>query len=232
MDILTYHDQPPYIIDRKSEKGLSYEVINAVNNTMNTSYHIRILPKMRLKKMLTGKQGAVMIWAVSLTFGGIENAKQHGFIWGKALLYDQQGFISRINKPVEYMGPTSLYGLALGGVQGHTYFGLQDDIDSGKIIRINSSKEAKNIRLLLAQRLDVITMAHSSAKYYENLFQVGNKLYFSKQPLNRYSRHFLASKNQSSHIDRVNHWLHHAVQNGSYKKLLAKYGLDTLIPPR
>lgn len=230
VDVLTYHDQPPFIIDKANKKGLTYDIIDHINRSMKTTYHIRVLPKLRVKKMLDSKKGALMIWAVSLTFGGIENAKQTKLVWSKPLLSDQQSFISRSTHPIEYLGPESLYGRVLGGVQGHTYFGLQADIESEKITRINATKEDKNITRLLANRLDVVTMAESSAKYYGNLLQVGDKLYFSEKPLNYYSRHFLASQQLSEHIVMFNRWLDASMQNSTLTKLLTQYGLQTLLP--
>ena len=220
----TYHDFPPFIIDAKKSEGLTFDLVDMLNRRFSGKYafNLIILPKKRLDSYLQDGEKGIVLWAPSLAFGGVGNPP---YAWTSALLEDRQDFLSLKKKPVDYDGKaSSLFPYKLGGILGHNYFGIQDEINKGEIKREDASSDWANIQKLLAERVDFISIAHSSANYY-----VGAKnltgIHFSNMPLNSYTRNILLQSGMSGAQQALNGFIEKLPNDKEWKGLLAKYSI-------
>jgi len=223
----SYYDYPPFVISMSDKKGLSYdfvELLNLFSNDESYQYELEVVPRKRLDSYLNnGFQGAVL-WVNPVFFADTQRQK---YRWTERLLEDEQSFISKSKSPFIFDGPSSLMkpGFVLGGIRGHLYGGIQEEIDAGKIIRSDVSYVKQNIGMLLKNRVDSFLIPLTTMKYYEKEMKLTHKVYYSPNPLNSYTRHILVNHNSSvfQALDKVVKQLD---QDDYWLALLDQYGLD------
>jgi len=223
----SYYDHPPFVTSAADKKGLSYdfvEMLNLFSENQTFQYRLEVVPRKRLDSYLEqGKKGAVL-WVSPLFFA---DPKQEKYRWTGALLKDEQSFISNSKSPFIFDGPESLMqpGFVLGGLRGHIYNGIQEEIDAGKIMRSDVSYVKQNIGMLLKNRVDCFLIPYTTMKYFEKEMKLSNKVYYSPNPLNTYRRHIMVR-----HNSQVFHALDNVVkqleQDDYWTALLDQYGLS------
>jgi len=222
----TYHRFPPFIINEETKEGLTYDLIDRLNKKAKGEYKFALIytPRNRLNGYIKNGRKGILVWAVSLTFGGIENGK---YDWTSHIIHDKQDFISLKSKPVNYTGKaSSLFPYKLGGVMGHTYFGIQEETDQGKIKRVDVRREEQNITKLIKKRVDFISMSNTGARYYVKKFGIQDKVHFSKLSLNTYDRNILMQNGMSPLLYRfLNRFVQSLPADKEWQKKLDKYGL-------
>lgn len=186
-----YYVYPPFILDNK--KGLAYEFITRLNEyslgkyvfTLNNTNRKRIDAKLG-----SNKSGIVMF--VNPRWMGY-NA-EHDYLWSASLFSERNEIISSSLKRVDFQGPDSLSGLTFGAVTGRQYVGLEALFNEGKITRYDTESEAKLFSLLVAERVDVISLPKSMALQFKLQLTDQSQLYFSPTPLFNYTRHLLVTQ--------------------------------------
>lgn len=223
----SYYDYPPFVISMSDKKGLSYdfvELLNLFSNDDSYQYELEVVPRKRLDSYLNnGFKGAVL-WVNPVFFADTLRQK---YRWTERLLEDEQSFISKSKSPFIFEGPSSLMqpGFVLGGIRGHLYGGIQEEIDAGKIIRSDVSYVKQNIGMLLKNRVDSFLIPLTTMKYYEKEMKLGHKVYYSPNPLNSYTRHILVNHN-SEVFQALNKVVEQLGQDDYWLALLDQYGLD------
>lgn len=222
----SYYDYPPFVTSMADKRGLSFdfvEMLNLFDDEQSYQYELEIIPRKRLDSYLkNGLKGAVL-WVNPVFFG---DTKREKFRWTERLLEDEQAFVSSSKTPFIFDGAKSLMqpGFVLGGIRGHLYGGIQDEIDAGKIIRSDVSYVKQNIGMLLKNRVDSFLIPSTTMKFYEKEMKLSHKIYYSPKPLNSYTRHILVN-----HDNKVYGALTEVVnqlENDDYWiALLEQYGL-------
>ena len=224
----SYYDHPPFVTSAADKKGLSYdfvEMLNLFSENQDYQYKLEVVPRKRLDSYLEQGQKGAVLWVSPLFFADPKREKYH---WTQALMKDEQSFISSSKTPFIFDGPESLMqaDFVLGGLRGHIYHGIQEEIDAGKIIRSDVSYVKQNIGMLLKNRVDCFLIPYTTMKYFEKEMKLSNKIYYSPNPLNTYHRHIMVR-----HNPQVFHELDEAVKqlekDDYWSALLEQYGLDT-----
>lgn len=223
----SYYDYPPFVISMADKRGLSFdfvEMLNLFNGDDEYQYELEIVPRKRLDSYLdNGYRGAVL-WVNPVFFADVERQK---YLWTERLLEDEQSFISKSKTPFIFAGAESLMqpDFVLGGIRGHLYGGIQDEIDAGKIIRSDVSYVKQNIGMLFKDRVNSFLIPFTTMKYYEKEMKLSHKIYYSPTPLNSYTRHILVNHDTNVHraLSRVVNQLE---QDDYWVALLEQYGLD------
>jgi polar amino acid transport system substrate-binding protein len=226
--VWTYHQIPPFILDKDNRAGLSFDLVALLNqhaqNRGRFAFSLVYLPRKRLDMHLQRRSAGLVLWVNPKFF---KDSQSQSYQWTPALLHDQQEFVSRAERPFDYSGPESLHGRPLGGVLGHRYAGIQAHIDRGLIQREDVLIDEQNLNKLLSKRLDVILMPRSTARFYRLRRDLDSQLHFSATPLNRYSRQLLL---QPSLAPEVRSYIQDVIaalpQNPDWQALLKSYGLD------
>jgi polar amino acid transport system substrate-binding protein len=227
VEVWTYHFSPPFILD--DAKGLSHAFIDLLNNDPGNQNRFRFdlveLPRKRIDVRLARKRPGVLLWATPSFFTAAQVANGK---WSAPLLIDQQDFVSLPDIPFEYEGPESLHGLVLGGVLGHRYEGLEEDIARGAIERQNAQGDLQNLEKLLSGRINTLLIPRSTLLYYRKEKRLRD-LYISNTPLYQFARHLLITdalgEGVTSYLDG---FLEALPNNPEWQILLFHYGLQPI----
>ncbi|WP_195763684.1 substrate-binding periplasmic protein [Duganella guangzhouensis] len=218
----TYLDSPPYITDPVSNAGLMRDLVDYLNQALAGRYHytLAVIPRARLNLMLEHGERGVVLLAPSVVFDG-------PYLRSDALLDDRQELLSRKDQPIEYHGAGSLNQINLGGMRGHSYPFIQADIDAGRVHVHRAQSEAALLKMLMAKRLDAVTMAGTSAHYLAKISpeaQAG--LHYSQTNLGRFSRQLMFQAGMQTERDAVNSVVRAMADDPVWRATLARYGLQ------
>ncbi|MET1079070.1 MAG: PAAT family amino acid ABC transporter substrate-binding protein [Pseudomonas sp.] len=224
----TYHQMPPLLVDLDNRQGLSFDLLELLNdhpdNRQRYHFSLLYLPRKRLDMTLVGPSSGLVLWASPDFFPDTPAPLYH---WLPSLLTDQQDFLSRVDRPFDYQGPDSLRGHTLGGVLGHRYQGLQTVIENGAVQREDVALDQQNLEKLLSRRLDLILIPHSTVLFYNRQQDLSGRLYFSPAPLNRFNRQMLLKYPADPELgDFLEKAIRALPQDPKWLALLKHYGLD------
>lgn len=224
----TYHLIPPFILDRDSRQGLSYDLLELFNQHADNRgrFHFKLVyqPRKRLDLSLQRRQVELLLWVNPVFLDAAHCARS---TWTPALLQDQQEFLSRAEQPFDYDGPASLHGRTLGGVLGHRYAAIEEDIERGLIQRKDVFQGEQNLNKLLSKRLDLILIPRTSALFYSRRLGLNQRLHFSARPLNGFSRHLLLQPDLDPQVAEFVTRATASLQTSpEWQLLLRRYGLD------
>lgn len=214
ISVYTYHAHAPFITDKNS--GLTFNLINFLNKNSNDKFEfiLKTVPRSRLNYILKPwinkncsnvnkkcNPNWLVLW-VNHKWGFGQDALDN-FSW-TPLLEDSNAIISSKQKKIEYTKPEDLIGKKLAGVSGHKYIGIDDLVNEGKINRINGSNEVDNLRVTLANRVDVTLLPKSAFDYYKKINSDFKTLYVSKIPHQKYMRNIMSSGKNKDLLDYLN----------------------------
>lgn len=221
-----YYSTVPFQTDAKNNAGLAQDLVHYLNQELAGKRQLRLqfLPRNRLDLALSNAEKGIVLFAPSMTFGGIASDR---YLWSAPLLDDHQGFISRTDKPFDYDTPTSLYGSHLLTVRGHNFPRLQKEIDTGKIVLDRADNEISLIRMLLAKRADVITLPDSVVHYFTTMNpEFKDKLHLSNKKLESFSRHLMFQKGMEDELKLFEPIVLKMNSDPKWIAILKKYGLE------
>ncbi len=225
VDVWTFYPAPPFQTDAVSGAGLNADFVSYLNKALAGQYELRLafLPRARLNMMLANGAHAVVLFAPSIIFGGPKGAR---YLWSVPLFSDRQELVSRRNQPFEFAGPVSLVGGRFGTMLGHVYPQIAKEMESGQIQSNQATSEESLVNMLMANRVDVITMPNSTVRY----FMQANPAFrdaavLSKQNLGEFDRHLVFQRGMESVRDDVDRVLRNMSTDPVWITTLAKYGL-------
>lgn len=224
----TYHLIPPFILDLDERAGLSFDLLELLNqhgeNRGRYYFQLDYLPRKRLDIRLSENSTGLVLWVNPGFFDDLRGKAYH---WTPALFHDQQDFLSRPDRPFNYRGPASLHGRTLGAVLGHRYPEIQADIDRGLIQREDVATGRQNLDKLLSEHIDLILIPHSTVLFCIRQMQLNGRLHVSPTPLKRFKRQLLVKgtgdRELNVFLDRV---VARLPYNPDWQALLRKYELD------
>ena len=224
--VWSYYEFPPFVTSLLGKTGLSFdfvEMLNLFEDNDQYEFELKIVPRKRLDNYLANGNAGVVLWVNPLFFN---DANKTRYSWTNRVLEDEQSFVSRASDPFIFKNAKSLMqpGFTLGGIRGHMYAGIQDEIDSGLIKRNDVNQEKQNIGMLLTDRVNTFLIPYTAMRYYEKTMKLSGKIYYSPKPLNSYTRNILVNHNAvvfkflSETVDEL-------PRNEYWKVLLHQYNL-------
>jgi len=210
INVYTYHNHAPFIINEKL--GLTHELIKKLNQNDEFDFKLKVIPRSRLnyilkpwisKKCETKRcaNNWIVLW-VNHKWGFGKDSLEN-FSW-TPLLNDSNAIISSNTKKFEYTKPEDLIGKGLAGIAGHKYVGIDDLVKAGKIKRINGSNEVDNLKVVLANRVDVTLLPKSAFDYYQKTNSEFSNLYVSKVPHQSYMRNIMTNRQNKLLVKYLN----------------------------
>ncbi|MCF2857154.1 transporter substrate-binding domain-containing protein [Pseudoalteromonas sp. SMS1] len=199
INLYTYHDKPPYIMDLKDKSGLYFDIVRLLNEFHDdVQFQLVFRSKNRIRAELEKDTliGAVLgvnpIW-----FGDND---QTVYLWSDPLFYDTDEFVSSVKRPFDYENPTSLHGQRYGGVQGYFYPKLHDAEKLEKLERVNVENEKALLELVLKQQIDFAVVSRPTFFYYARKHGWWTSLYLSHQSHQKYYRAILVPKRSKNSL--------------------------------
>lgn len=229
--VWAYQPSPPFASEHNP--GLSESLVQLLNEhpTNQGLYDFKLtqLPRKRLDARLAANEPGVLLWATPEFFPERLTANAS---WTRPLLCDIQDFVSRSDAPFDYKGPRSLHGMRLGGVLGHRYRELQNDIDRGLIQREDVHSDLQNLNKLMSRRIDVALMPRSSRLFYGLTEVADAQLHVSPSPLYIFDRHVLMTASLPAETTQfVQQLIADLPHSARWQTLLRRYGLQQMNAP-
>ncbi|QLG88591.1 transporter substrate-binding domain-containing protein [Chitinibacter bivalviorum] len=217
--IYSQYDYPPFWSEGH---GLTADLAQKLTELSQDKYQfvVEIIPRKRLDAMMQSpKWQGIVPWANPSWFG---DEQQSRFIWSSTLFMDADLVVS--NQPINFAGPESLYGKRLGGILGHRYIELEQDIAAGKIIRDDAPSQSNNLKKLMTQRVDVVFIPHSSWIDLQQTAPESIKgLFLAATPRNRYERRLLISPNNPALAQYISKTLESMSRDSSWQYKIKAY---------
>lgn len=187
--IYTYHTHAPFII--AAGKGLSYDLAEYLNTDSEGIYYFEVIPmsRARVDKMLVQEETGIIPWVNSAWFNDTDKTK---YMWtDTVLLEDGNAVVSSKKSQIEYYGPESVRGLTFGGIRGHLYVDIDDEIEKGKIQRVDLGNHIDNFRKIIKGRIDFTIMPLTGAQFIIKSNNMENDLYISENLHSSYVRQII-----------------------------------------
>lgn len=220
--LYVYHLKPPFIVDLPRERGLYYDFADFLNSK-GGAYRFRTLylPRNRIEHELEqGELDGVLLGVSPVWFRDKDEEK---YLWTPPMYQDQDEIVSRVATAFDYQGPESLAGKSVGGVLGFTYFGIDQMVAQGKVARRNTVGEREVLQMVLKGRVDVGIVSRSTLDYLSTFEGLGDTLYRSAQPHDRYARRMLVPRHDKALYDFLSLVLRDLDEDGDWQAILARY---------
>jgi len=221
--LVTYHVSPPYIVDEKRERGLTYELAKLLSKRSNGKFEFTVETMSRpgLNELLNTGDNFVTPWVNKLWFSDLSSDQVH---WSAGYIDDANALISIISKPFEYSGPKSLVGKKVAGLRGGRWAGIDPLIKQGVVVRIDSTDYWGAMRHAIKGTADIAIIPYTVARFLIASHLKTGQLHFSAVPHSRYKRQFLVKNNRDveSFIDEQINFLKNSPEWASTMK---SYGL-------
>ncbi len=188
--VYTYHNIPPFVTG--SNAGLSYDLLKYFNQhgEGRYSFKLNIVPHKRLDALLKTNSDIIVPWASPDWFGESARTK---YAWTAPLMSDGNVYISLKQQPIDVKSTSDLQGLVLGGVLGHHYSNLDEEVALGSFSRMNATNERSLIRMVAGGRVEVGIIAESAARYLVWEEKLEGRIYFSANNHSVYVRRIMLS---------------------------------------
>jgi len=110
---------------------------------------------------------------------------------------------------------------------GPVYPALAEDLDSGKLRAHRNNNEGALLRMLLMERLDVLTLADSSVRYLAKKDRrIDGKIYVSKQNPGNYTRHLMFQQGMDRERNDIEEVVLKMDGDPAWRAILREYGLE------
>ncbi|MGE5450552.1 MAG: hypothetical protein ACM3VZ_01745 [Acidobacteriota bacterium] len=225
VDVWTFYPAPPFRTDVDKGTGLIADLVSYLNQALAGQYELRLtfLPRARLNMMLKGGARAVVLFVPSFIFGGVDGGD---YLWSVPLFADHQELVSRRNKPFEFTGPQSLVGVRFGATLGHVYPLIEKEMASGLIRADQVTGEESLVNMLMANHVDVITIANSTVRYCRQINPAfRDAAVLSRHNLGDFTRHLMFQRGMARTRDDFDRVLRQMSTDPVWIATLAKYGL-------
>ncbi|WP_269532444.1 ABC transporter substrate-binding protein [Chitinimonas sp. BJYL2] len=163
--LYTYHIKPPYIVDADKEVGLYYDLASWLNKrTRKHHFKVEPMPRKRLDAELEAEKLDGLVIGVNPVW--FKDKARTRYLWTQAFMSDIDLVVSRREKPIPYSGPESLTNLRIGLPAGYYYFGVDELVKAGKVIRDDAANEGANLQKLASGRVDAIIVSRPTLDYF------------------------------------------------------------------
>ena len=222
VDVYVYHLKPPFIVSHTNKLGLYFDFSDYLN-TKSEDYHFETIfvPRKRIETMLaSGNLNGILLGVNPIWFDDKEEKK---FLWTSNFYQDQDEVVSIPETAFEFITPSSLSGKILGGVRGFYYFGIDELVSKGEIIRYDTIGEHELLKMLLLKRVDIGVVSRSTLMYLSKAKNWQKKFYLSKKPHDIYQRRVLVPHSKRAIFDEIAPLITNLAYDPAWQKILNKY---------
>jgi len=221
--VWTYYLYSPFITGEN--QGLTHDFVALLNESANGLYtfHLEIMPRKRIDMHLEAGDSGIVVF---VNPSWMKVSKNIDHLWTEPLFSDRNGILFNRSLHRDYDGPSSLYGLTMGGVFGRKYKGLDKAVAQGRIIRKDALNEELNVLKLSERRIDFMTAPESVLRFLVQQLGVEEKIRFSPTPLFEYERYILAANLSYDLRIFLNRFVANLPNNPKWQELKTKYALQ------
>jgi polar amino acid transport system substrate-binding protein len=220
--LYAYHLKPPFITDVHKEQGLYYAFADYVNRKLGrTVVRTEYMPRKRLEQLLnTADFRGVIIGVNPVWFHDNEEKK---YLWTSTLMNDRDELVSPAERPIQYHGPDSLTGKRFGGVSGHYYYGIDEAVKAGQIIREDTDSELQSLTKLRVLRIDATVISRSTYDYLTRHYGGSEFYHLSDRPHDVFSRRILVPYSRRDVYDWLEPLMKKLASDPEWKEIVQSY---------
>lgn len=174
ISVYSYHEMPPFWNGLSG--GASQQLVNILNDKAegNFEFVLAMTPRSRLNSILkpwtSGScpandcdQNWVLPW-VNPQWGFLPPSSQPYQIIPQ--FEDRNSVISLAGSDFSFDGVKDLKGARFIGIRGHKYVGIDEQVESGDVERINANTDDEVLMMLLHGKADFAILPHSGFVHY------------------------------------------------------------------
>lgn len=188
--ILTYHSHPPFVIDKTS--GLSFTLAQYLTQASKGKFlfNVKVASRPRVDVEIKKSQNAIIPWVNPAWFKDKEELK---YQWSSSVLMtDSNSVVSRASDPIEFENVSVIEGRVFGGLKGHKYDLIDKYIASSKNARrVDADTHESNFKKLIKNRIDLMLIPESGARFYVKKLGLKNHVFISKKNQSSYQRRIM-----------------------------------------
>jgi polar amino acid transport system substrate-binding protein len=221
--LYAYHLKPPYLVDRDRQAGLYYDLarylsVHVPGHTFKTVY----LPRKRLETEL--ESGRLHGLVVGVHPSWFRDAARTRYLWSPPFMHDEDVVVSRAADPVPYDGPESLAGKQLGLSYGYYYYGVDELVKSGRIVRDDAVSEEATLDKLYRKRVDAAIITRRTLDYMvRQRADWQQQFYVARKPHDAFERMILIPREFAAAAPGIASALEAIAQDPGWQKALRCY---------
>ncbi|WP_105172931.1 transporter substrate-binding domain-containing protein [Pseudoalteromonas sp. T1lg24] len=197
VEVYTYHNMPPYVIDLEQKSGLYFEFVELLNQ-MNSGYQFKLvyMPRKRIDHRL--KQNKLNGVVIGVNPKWFRDPTQSRYHWTPKMMSDQDIFVSLSKHPVIVNELSDLENKRVGGIHGFKYVGVDSLANQQKLTRVNTQSETQLFDMLKKERIDTAILSYYTFLYLSK--QDHNDFYIAKKHHDTFTRHIMLPKSQNNSL--------------------------------
>jgi polar amino acid transport system substrate-binding protein len=216
LTIYTYNNFPPYIINPKTQQGISYDWVRAVNRHLqHIQLQVRPLTRPELDSILTHSP-ALILWTLPRFF-----PEHPDYRASDDIFLDSFILISRQTNPVRTF--SDIKGKRLCQISGWVFPELNVMLDRGDLIRVPGANYDECLTMLEQHKLDLIWFSQSVYLTYPKTLRE-DKLYVMDPPIEIISRSIVITPSYQQWTSELNKAIQAIRQDEAWKQALLQYG--------
>ena len=223
--IYTYHNGGPFITS--ANQGLTYELAKYLNEEAQGRWAFPVIKQARLRfnRYVKNADKGIVPWVKP---AWLKKLKLDNDLWSDAYFKDANVIVSRIDKPIDYQGPRSLFGYTIAKVKGAVQVGIDPYIESGDIKEVNTTSFEGHLRMLKGQRADFVSTSLNIAKF--NIAKLGfeKDLFISIRPIDEYTRHIMVINGRQDLLEFINRAIHKMANDPRWIAAMSRFGTEEL----
>lgn len=195
VDVYTYHNMPPYIIDLDRKAGLYFEFVDLLNQ-MGTPYRFQLvfMPRKRIEYKLKHQELKGVVIGVNPKW--FRDPTQSRYHWTPKMMSDQDIFVSLNKRPVIVNELSDLETKRVGGIHGFRYIGVDSLANQQKLTRVNTQTETQLFDMLKKERIDTAILSYYTFLYLSKHEQ--DAFYIAEKHHDTFTRHLMLPKDQNN----------------------------------
>ena len=222
MSLFSYHNKPPFMVDNSSRSGLYYDFASYLNLKQDQyTFEVIYVPRKRLDRLIESDELNGFVIGVSpVWFKDKEEAK---YLWLDSFYDDRDEFVSLKTSPFNYVSKQSFNDKTVVGVAGFYYFGINESVDAGNLLRIDTIGELQSLQLIEEKRADFAIVSRSVFNYLKAQNSLQDIYHMSPIPHDQFNRRLLTTKNNKALHEKLAPIMKAIKQDQLWLDILAKY---------
>ncbi len=235
VNILTYHDTPPYFTEISSstnptgpqasvdlQQGLYPEFIRLVNRAQN-HYRLALSHQPRKRIQLQLQQNALQGAVIGVNPVWFRDKQRTRYLWSPAFMADQDVLVVNSTSTLQYRSLRDFVGITFALPRGYYFKGVTELALQGDIDLIETSSDLQNLKLVQYGRAQAtITSKPTITHFKRTLFQNYPFRQLSR-PHDEFTRHWLFPRSQDNLFRHLSSAIGEVAQSQRWHQILTEY---------
>lgn len=224
VNIYTYHNQPPYIIDANDRKGLLFDFLNELQDAApKVTFVENVVSRSKVNDVLDSNQPSIVMWVNPDWFVGVSQS----LYWSKQIFESKSVFVFLKDKGVKYKTTEDLEGLVFGSRKGYSSHYISQVLGFEPIKQVAAASAGENVANLLKGEVDFIVLPQVLGLNYFRSKNLIEKIQVHDMPVDSLPIYIMVSHSYLELLPVVNNAIDKLNKSEAWQSKLHFYGLVT-----